>query len=131
MINKMKLAATCLFLREDGKVLGCSRRNRPDLWGMPGGKVDEGETVREAARRETEEETGLFIKSMHPIYAGSCDDLYWTTCFLVTSWEGEPSQQEEGIFVEWKEWEDLIAGPFGNYNRIVQGIILNETEKSK
>ena len=42
-------------------VLLVKRANPPDqgLWGYPGGKVELGETVAEAAMRELREETGL------------------------------------------------------------------------
>ncbi|MFT3689679.1 NUDIX hydrolase [Paenirhodobacter sp.] len=42
-------------------VLLVQRRNAPDagLWGFPGGKIEPGETLTEAALRELQEETGL------------------------------------------------------------------------
>ncbi len=45
----------------DQKVLLVRRRKQPDagLWGYPGGHVEFGETVAEAAVRELAEETGL------------------------------------------------------------------------
>lgn len=38
----------------------------PDMWGLVGGGVEDGESPEAAARRELEEETGLV-----------CDDLVW------------------------------------------------------
>lgn len=42
-------------------VLLVQRRNPPDagLWGYPGGKIEPGETIAEAAVRELQEETGV------------------------------------------------------------------------
>ena len=54
-----KLAAGCLVVR-DGRVLLVRRGIEPGhgLWVFPGGHVDRGETVEEAALRETREECG-------------------------------------------------------------------------
>lgn len=53
-------AALAVTLRE-GEVLLVRRRNPPDagLWGYPGGHVEPGETVYQAAERELYEETGV------------------------------------------------------------------------
>lgn len=58
-----KVAATCIVER-DGRVLMVRRAIQPGmgLWSMPGGYVDRGEVVEEAAAREVLEETGLRVK---------------------------------------------------------------------
>jgi ADP-ribose pyrophosphatase YjhB (NUDIX family) len=55
-----KLAAGCLIVRE-GRVLLVKRAIEPGYgtWVFPGGHVDRGETVEEAALRETREEAGV------------------------------------------------------------------------
>ncbi|WP_322096021.1 NUDIX hydrolase [Pelagibius litoralis] len=55
-----KLAALAVVVR-GAEVLLVRRANPPQAgeWGFPGGKVESGETVLEAARRELREETGL------------------------------------------------------------------------
>jgi len=57
-----KVAAISIILR-DGKVLMIQRATELGygLWGLPGGYVDRGEVVEEAAVRETLEETGLLV----------------------------------------------------------------------
>lgn len=51
---------------EDGRVLLVKRGHAPLLgeWSIPGGVLELGETVRQAARREAMEETGLTIEPM-------------------------------------------------------------------
>ena len=58
-----KVAATCIVERQE-KVLMVRRANEPGLglWSMPGGYVDRGEVVEEAAAREVLEETGLEVE---------------------------------------------------------------------
>jgi 8-oxo-dGTP diphosphatase len=47
-----------VWLSRDDAVL-CVRHEGEDAWSDPGGKREAGETFREAARRETREETGV------------------------------------------------------------------------
>ncbi|OPZ22596.1 MAG: Phosphoglycolate phosphatase [candidate division BRC1 bacterium ADurb.BinA364] len=52
------------IFNERGEVLLIRTRKWNDLYGTPGGKIEYGETWREAFRRETFEETGLEIDSI-------------------------------------------------------------------
>ena len=58
-----KVTAATVVERE-GKVLMVRRGVEPGLglWSLPGGYVDRGEVVEEAAEREVLEETGLMVK---------------------------------------------------------------------
>ena len=49
-----------LIIRENAVVL-VKRKNPPHGWAIPGGFVDEGESVEHAAIREAKEETGLDV----------------------------------------------------------------------
>ncbi|MYC29342.1 MAG: NUDIX hydrolase [Chloroflexi bacterium] len=57
-----KVAAVTILARQQ-KVLLVRRANQPGygLWSVPGGYVDRGEVVEEAAKREVLEETGLIV----------------------------------------------------------------------
>ena len=46
---------------EPGTVVLIRRRNPPHGWALPGGFVDYGERLEDAARREAKEETGLDV----------------------------------------------------------------------
>ncbi|MEU8762654.1 NUDIX hydrolase [Streptomyces sp. NPDC048659] len=61
-LPRVLAAAAVLFRDEDGRIL-IVEPNYREGWALPGGTVesDEGETPRQAARRETAEEIGLDV----------------------------------------------------------------------
>jgi ADP-ribose pyrophosphatase YjhB (NUDIX family) len=50
-----------IIIIRDNSVVLVKRRNPPHGWAIPGGFVDEGESVEHAAIREAKEETGLDV----------------------------------------------------------------------
>lgn len=71
------------------------RRNPPPGWALPGGFVDYGETLEDAARREAFEETGLrveLLRQLHSYSRPDRDPRFHTisTVFLATA-EGSPT----------------------------------------
>jgi len=54
-----------------GKVLLCSAAKDPKEWSIPKGRVDPGESVLDAAIRETKEEVGIKVSPKNLIYGGS------------------------------------------------------------
>ncbi len=54
--------AGCVFQNEEGRIL-LIHRNVPGRvqWELPGGKVENGETIEEAAKREMKEELGVAV----------------------------------------------------------------------
>lgn len=64
--------ATVILLDEQKRIL-LQHRTDNGLWGLPGGIMELGETVEEAAKREVYEETGLTVLSLKlfGVYSGS------------------------------------------------------------
>lgn len=108
-------AACCLILSDDGRVLAVSRKDDPTAFGMPGGKVDPGETPDQAAARELQEETGLIASNLHKVFVRKEADGYTTHTFACEV-EGEIDTPESGV-VRWVTPEVLFNGPFGGYNK--------------
>lgn len=54
-----------------GAIVLIERKNPPHGWALPGGFVDYGESLENAARREAQEETSLEVKLTEQFYAYS------------------------------------------------------------
>jgi 8-oxo-dGTP pyrophosphatase MutT (NUDIX family) len=118
--------AACVYIARGGRVLAVSRKHDPNDMGLPGGKVESGETAIEAAVRELREETGYVVSvaSLTPVMTRRDADGYTTTTFAV-DWadvDGVINTTEQGR-VRWVTWDELCAGSFGEYNRILRTII--------
>ena len=61
-----------LLYREDGRILLVKTRKWSNTWGIPGGKIDYGETMLQAFERETLEETGLRLADSHFVMIQDC-----------------------------------------------------------
>ncbi|GER91348.1 DNA mismatch repair protein MutT [Dictyobacter vulcani] len=74
------ISAAAIVLNEDNKILLIKGPRRG--WEMPGGQVEEGESLKDAARREVKEETGIDIEVLQfcGIYqnlaSGICNTLW-------------------------------------------------------
>ena len=110
----MKIFAVCaLIFCESGNILGVSRKDNPEAFGLVGGKVDVGETPEEALIRETKEETGLDVINFKKVFERNDDD---SKCFTyLCEVTGNIRTYEKGIVKE-VTWEELFNGPFGEYN---------------
>ena len=67
-VMKQPRSVVALVMRPDGQVLSVSRRDRPDDLGLPGGKIDPGETPERVLVRELLEETNLEAKDFSFCY---------------------------------------------------------------
>jgi 8-oxo-dGTP pyrophosphatase MutT (NUDIX family) len=57
-----------------GRVLMIRTRKWKDKWGIPGGKIERGESAEEALRREVREETALDLRDVHFVMVQDCVD---------------------------------------------------------
>jgi 8-oxo-dGTP pyrophosphatase MutT (NUDIX family) len=57
------------LLVHDGQILLVQHRNQ-NFWLLPGGRLDEGESLHECVEREILEETGIKIRPQGPVFLG-------------------------------------------------------------
>ncbi|RLP25406.1 NUDIX domain-containing protein [Mesorhizobium sp. YM1C-6-2] len=69
MTARKILPAVSVALQHDDRLLLVLRGRAPSLgyYAFPGGRVETGETLEEAARRELAEETGLAVHELSPL----------------------------------------------------------------
>ena len=89
--------------RENAPIVLIERRFPPPGWAVPGGFVDVGETVEDAARREALEETGLHVslKTLLGCYSDPSRDSRGHTVSMVYIAEasGEPMAADDAANV--------------------------------
>lgn len=101
--------AVGVLIRDDGAFLLTSRpagKVYAGYWEFPGGKLEEGETVEQALRRELQEELGILIGTVHPWQVQSVDyphALVRLHFCKVFEWAGELQMRELQQF----SWEHL------------------------
>ena len=106
------IVGASVIIHKDGKVL-LQQRWDDRCWAYHGGKVDSGEVVEEAAKRELMEETGLIAEEMKffgvfsgpemfHIYPDGQEASIIDILYTCDKFSGEPTRQiDEVLDLEW------------------------------
>lgn len=103
------------LILQDNKILMILRKNKPDAgnYNLVGGRMEEGETVKQAIIREIKEEVGLSVQdkdikvvsTLHRL----CDNKKWNSIefvVVINSFNGVPENLEPE-FCEKLDWIDI------------------------
>ena len=115
---KMPQVAVGAIVFKDKKVL-LVRRGKPpseNMWAIPGGSVEIGETLQHAAEREIFEETGITINALDPVYTFDFIDrdgngqirFHYIIIDLMADYvEGTPRAGDDAVDARWIAPQDL------------------------
>ncbi|MFI0350384.1 NUDIX hydrolase [Actinomadura sp. 9N407] len=116
--NSLVPSVNVVVTNDNGEIL-LIRRTDNDNWAVPGGAIDLGESVNQAAVRETCEETGIeceitgivgiYSDPKHLIHYTSNDEVRQEFSIVLTGRPtgGEPTPSDESREVHWKPPADV------------------------
>lgn len=114
------IPAVLAVVARGGRVLLVRRANPPDQgrWGFPGGRVEAGETLAEAAQRELAEETGVAaaggevltaLDSIHRGAGGRLDHHYVLVAVACRWVAGDGAAADDALECRWFELGEIRA----------------------
>jgi 8-oxo-dGTP diphosphatase len=115
--------AVGVVVMRDGKMLAIQRGREPGrgLWAVPGGMIDVGETLAEAAAREAKEETGLDVEVGEVCWVAEAIRrdaegrvVYHNVIidYVATASPGDPVCADDAMDVRWVGPDDVESLPF-------------------
>lgn len=122
--NEPKVAVGAVVFKNQEVLL--VRRGQPpsqDFWAIPGGSVEIGETLQQAAEREIFEETGIRIRAREPVYTFDVIDrdghgkirFHYVIVDLVADYlSGDPKAGDDAAEARWvsvQQIDDLQVSP--------------------
>jgi ADP-ribose pyrophosphatase len=117
--DKPRVAVGAIVFKDNRVLL--IRRGKPpaeDLWAIPGGRVEIGETLREAAEREIFEETGVTIRALVPVYTFDVIErdtrgrtrFHYVIVDLTADYiRGDPRAGDDATAARWVSPDELAA----------------------
>jgi 8-oxo-dGTP diphosphatase len=120
------LTADVLITPEDGsrRLVLIRRKHPPPGWALPGGHVEVGETVEQAAAREALEETGLTVRLVRQfhVYSDPRRDprRHTVSVVFLGRASGEPSGSDDAAEAAWFAHDSLPTEIAFDHAQILQ-----------
>ncbi len=106
------------IIKSEGKILLVKRKNPPDkdLWSIPGGAVETGETLFQAVQREIKEECGVSVNNgkiiaiIDKIYRRR-EKIQYHYCivdFLFEKFEGYPVSGSDALSLKFFDFKEIL-----------------------
>jgi len=122
-----QIAVGAVVIRDE-KVLLVKRRKPPGkgLWSIPGGRVELGETLKEAAEREVKEEAGVIIRAKDQVYTfdlidrdkQGCIRFHYVIVDLLADYvSGKPNPSSDACEARWVTPRELEELPVSRITR--------------
>lgn len=117
--DQPRVAVGAIVFKDNNVLL--VRRGKPpaeDLWAIPGGRVEIGETLQEAAEREILEETGIAIRARIPVYTFDVIDrdtrgrirYHYVIVDMTADYiRGEPRAGDDASAARWVSSDELAT----------------------
>ncbi|HMH30971.1 MAG TPA: NUDIX domain-containing protein [Methylomirabilota bacterium] len=112
--------ASVIVFRKDGKIAFLLRQNTTWMdghYGLPGGKVEPGESFTQAAIREAKEEVGVELgpENLDQVFIGHAlgadGDVWVNAVFEAHDWQGELVNAEPNVHAELAWFEENNLDP--------------------
>ena len=122
--------------REDGRpgIVLIERKNPPHGWALPGGFVDYGESLEEAAVREAKEETSLDIELLGQLHTysdpGRDPRFHTITTVYIARAEGRPRAEDDAKTIGVFTLEDRPRPLAFDHERILEDYLTKKRGRS-
>jgi len=129
----VEVSAVAIIKNTEGKILLCTSKKDSNKWVLPGGHIEPGEKILDAAVREAKEETNLDTTAVAivdfgeiinpPHFHRTCHFIYFD-CLLLAKTEDASMQEEELTDSRWVTPEEALSMDLATgYEKDIQGYI--------